>query len=91
MPEALAQHEQLEETPQAYGRQAIRVHAIIIGSAGIISKSLHIILTIEYRSKSETKQRLLNSIEYNNIVRLLALCDCVAITLYLQTSKLHKM
>ena len=69
VPEALAQHEELNQSLLAYGWHAVRVHAFIIGSAGTISKSLHTILTTCGLARSETRQRLLNSIAYHSVVR----------------------
>ena len=46
VPEALAQHEEHKQSQLAYGWHTVRVHAFIIGSAGTISKSLHITLPL---------------------------------------------
>ena len=67
--EALAQHADLKQSLLAYGWQAVRVHAFIIGSAGTISNSLHTILTACGLAKIETRQRLLKNIAYNSVVR----------------------
>jgi len=69
VPEALAQHENLEQDLLAYGRKAVNVHAFIIGSAGTISQSLHNILASCGLPKIESRQRLLDKLAADSVAR----------------------
>ena len=69
VPSALAQHDDLKRNLLDFGWKAVHVHAFIIGSAGTISQSLHTTLTHCGLPALETRQRLLNRIAADSVVR----------------------